>query len=73
MHKAVELNGKKYRCFYSISKGEKAPRENGQPLWPDTPEHIDDLKVIAYTPRGTCRVTSERIMKRLHAKLEEGL
>ena len=73
MHKAVELNGKKYRCFYSISKGEKAPRENGQPLWPDIPEHIDYLQAIAYTPKGMCRVTSGRILEKLHKILTEGL
>ena len=73
MHRTIEINGREYECIFHVQKGERAAKENGQPLWPDTPDHIDDLEAIAYTPKGTCRVTSARTLNRIHEKLEEGL
>jgi hypothetical protein len=70
MEATIEINGRTYDCFVEIEKGERAAREWGQPLWPDTPDHVVGLEAIAYTPRGTCRVTSARILNKLYERVE---
>jgi hypothetical protein len=70
MEAIIEINGRKYECIVEVEKGERAARENGQKLWPDTPDHVVGLEAIAYTPRGTCRVTSARILNKLYERVE---
>jgi len=41
----VEIDGREYQVKYSVCRGSKAARENGQPISPDEPPHIDDLEV----------------------------
>jgi hypothetical protein len=67
----ITINGKRYDCVVTVEKGEKAPREYGRPLWPDSPDFICDLQAIAYTPKGTERVTSERIINQLVDRAEQ--
>jgi hypothetical protein len=67
----IEIDGRKYDCIVTIEKGGRAPRENGRPLWPDSPDFICDLEAIAYTPKGTERVTSERIINQLVDRAEQ--
>jgi hypothetical protein len=66
----LEVNGQRYECEVEIEKGERAAREWGQPLWPDTPDHVVGIEAIAYTPKGTCRVTNERIINKLYERIE---
>jgi hypothetical protein len=41
----IELDGKTYRVEFSVVRAARSARENGQPMWPDEPDHIDDLQV----------------------------
>jgi hypothetical protein len=71
MQATIEIEGRKYECIVTVERGERAPRENGQALWPNTNDFIIDLQAIAYTPRGTELVTSERIINRLTREAEQ--
>ena len=73
MNGELIVDGRKYQVEFSICRGSKAARENGQPLWPDEPDYIDDLSVRQQTPRGIVEVTSERKVNRVYDKLMEDI
>jgi hypothetical protein len=41
----ITIDGREYQVKYSVCRGSKAARENGQPISPDEPDHIDDMEV----------------------------
>ena len=68
--RTIEIDGREYEVKYSVCRGSRAARENGQPLWPDEPDHIDDLEVYFLEK---VRVKNQRILNKIYDKLSEEL
>jgi hypothetical protein len=66
----IEIDGREYHVRYSICRGSRAARENGQPIIPDEPDHIDDLEVYALK---RIRVKNEKIINRIYEILSGDL
>jgi hypothetical protein len=59
-----------YHVKYSICRGSRAARENGQPISPDEPPHIDDMEVYFFEK---IRVTNQKIIDKAYEILSEEL
>ena len=66
----IEIDGREYQVRYSICRGSRAARENGQPISPDEPDHVDDLEVYALKK---IRVTNQNIINKAYEILSEEL
>ena len=59
MRTTVKINGRSYDVSYTEDT-----------LIPENIKYVDGVEAIAYTPRGTCFVTSARILNKIVEKLE---
>ena len=59
MWATVKINGRRYDVSYSTDT-----------LIPENVRYVDGVEAIAYTPKGTCFVTSARILNKIVEKLE---
>jgi hypothetical protein len=66
----IRIDGREYHVRYSICRGSRAARENGQPISPDEPDHVDDLEVYALKK---IRVTNQKIINKAYENLSEEL
>ena len=66
----MEIDGREYHVKYSVCRGSRAARENGQPISPDEPDYIDDLEVYVMEK---IRVKNEKIINRIYEILSGDL
>jgi len=59
-----------YYVRYSVCRGSRAARENGQPISPDEPPHIDDMEVYVMEK---VMVGDEKIINKIYEILSEEL
>ena len=59
MWATVKIKGRSYDVSYSTDT-----------LIPENVKYVDHAEVIAYTPKGTCFVTSSKIMNKVVEQIE---
>ena len=59
MYETITINGRRYDVSYTTDT-----------LIPENVRFVDHVEAVAYTRRGTCLVTSARILNKIVEKLE---